>query len=227
MRIILSGGGSGKDTKELDAKFASLLDKTKPLLYLPIAIDNIKHPYCGCLKWLKSTFDWLGVEKYEMWTEKDLDKSNNTSITDFAGIYIGGGNTPYLLKKIKTTGLWDFLKSALNNDIPIYGGSAGALIFSKTIFSSLYADKNWVEIKDLKGFNVLNDYEMAVHYNKSEEEKLKNISKEKPEKKIIALSEKNGLYVFEKGIKLIGQEPAYLFKGGDIKVIPLGKISLN
>ena len=61
MRIILSGGGSGERTKELDEMFASLLDKTKPLLYIPIAIDSIKHPYSSCLAWLRSTFDKLGV----------------------------------------------------------------------------------------------------------------------------------------------------------------------
>ena len=111
MKIILSGGGYGKDTKELDGKFASLLDKSKPLLYLPIAIDNTKHPYPDCLKWLKSTFNNLGVSSYKMITEKTIDDLKNENPRDFAGIYIGGGNTPYLLRTIKETCLWNFLKS--------------------------------------------------------------------------------------------------------------------
>ena len=54
MELIVTGGGSGKDTKEIDEFFASKLDKDKPLLYIPIAIDNIEHPYPDCLKWLKT-----------------------------------------------------------------------------------------------------------------------------------------------------------------------------
>lgn len=223
MKIILSGGGSGKDTKELDEKFASLLDKSKSLLYIPIAIDNIKHPYPDCLRWLKSTFDKLKVTKYEMWVEEDLTKSKKTPPNDFAGIYIGGGNTPYLLKKLKESGFWDFLKKAINLNIPVYGGSAGAVVFSKTILHSLYNDKNWVEIKDLDGMNILNNYEITVHYNKDKEKKLMEISRENKLDLIIALTEKNGVYVADNKIILIGQEPGYLFSNGKIKKIPLGE----
>jgi len=58
--------GSGEDIIEVDKLFASMLDKNKPLLYIPIAIDNIKHPYEDCLDWLKNTFEPLGISKYEM-----------------------------------------------------------------------------------------------------------------------------------------------------------------
>jgi len=223
MKIILSGGGSGEEVKELDEKFVSLLNKSKPLLYIPIAIDNIKHPYPECLKWLRSTFDNLGINKYELWTEKDLKKSKSLSPNKFSGVYIGGGNTPYLLKKLKETGFWDFLKKTINLDIPIYGGSAGAIIFSKTILHSLYADKNWVEIKDLKSMNVLNGYELTVHYDKGKEKKLIEISKENNSERVIALTEKNGLYINNENITLLGKEPAFIFDNGEIKKILVGE----
>ncbi len=223
MKIILSGGGSGEDTKELDEKFASLLDKTKPLLYIPVAIDNIKHPYSDCLKWLKSTFTNFGINNYEMWIEKDLKKSKDISPDSFSGIYIGGGNTPYLLKKLKETGFWRFLKKAMKSDVPLYGGSAGAVIFSKTIIHALYADKNWVEINDLNGMNILKSYEITVHYNKEKEKKLVRISKENNSAKIIALTEKNGLYITNEDIILLGKESAFIFCNGKIKEIFVGE----
>ncbi|MEK6793115.1 MAG: hypothetical protein AABX95_04830, partial [Nanoarchaeota archaeon] len=74
MVLILTGGGNGEDTKEIDKYFASLVDKTKPLLYLPIAIDTIKHPYPECLRWLRQTLDKLGIRKYEMITEETLSQ---------------------------------------------------------------------------------------------------------------------------------------------------------
>jgi len=222
MKVILSGGGSGEDVRELDEKFASLLNLSKPLLYIPIAIDNIKHPYPSCLKWLKSTFDVLGVSLYEMWTEEDLYKSKELSPEIFSGIYIGGGNTPYLLKKLKETGCWEFLKKAMEMNIPIYGGSAGAIIFSKTIMHSLYADKNWVEIRDLTGMDVLSGYEIAVHYNQNIEERLIGLSKKNKTEKIIALTERNGLYVTSSKIVLLGKEPAIIFSNGKMRNLPIG-----
>ncbi|MDI3543732.1 MAG: dipeptidase [Candidatus Woesearchaeota archaeon] len=226
MKIILSGGGSGEDTKEVDEKFASLLDKNKPLLYIPIAIDNIKHPYPDCLKWLRLTFDNFGIKNYEMWTEGDLKKSKDVSPSNFSGIYIGGGNTPYLLKKLKETGFWEFLKEAIESDIPIYGGSAGATIFSKTIKYSLYSDKNWVGINELTGMNVLSGYEIMVHYKKEEKDKLINISEENKSENIIALTEKNGLYVNSKEVVVIGKEPAFVFNNGKIRNVPVGEVLL-
>lgn len=212
MRLIVTGGGSGKDTKEIDELFASRLDKTKPLLYIPIAMDNIKRPYQDCLRWLRSTFDNLGVEKYEMWREDEIkNMKEKPPPSQFSGIYIGGGNTPYLLKKIKYTFIWDFINEALKKEIPVYGGSAGALIFSKTIISSLKYDKNWVEIKNLEGFNVIGGHELTCHYSENEKAKIKDLISKNNIKNLIALTEKNGLDVNDKEIKMIGQEKGFVF----------------
>lgn len=224
MRVILSGGGSGEKTKELDEKFASLLDKSKPLLYIPIAIDNIKHPYPECLAWLRATFDRLGLHRYELWTEQDLHKAKKASPDTFAGIYIGGGNTPYLLKKLKESQLQKFIKRCLAKNIPIYGGSAGALVFSRSIISSLYYDKNWVEIKNLEGFDILNGKEITCHYSEKEDEKVRKMIKEHNLGYILALTERNGLFINNNKISLIGQEPAILYEKNKKKKINPGEI---
>lgn len=211
MKIILSGGGSGKDTEELDKKFVSLLNKSKPLLYIPIAINEKKHPYSGCLKWLKATFDNLGISLYKMVTEGNMGELINNNPRAFSGIYIGGGNTPYLLKKIKETCLWNFLKLALKDNVPIYGGSAGAVIFGKTIIPSLPYDKNEVGLKDLNGFNILNGIEITCHYLKKEKQNVQKLMEKNHIKKLIALTEKNGLLIIDKSITLIGKEDGFLF----------------
>lgn len=220
MNLILTGGGSGEQTKEIDELFASLLDKSKPLLYIPIAIDNIKHPYPECLKWLKTTFDKLGVQLYRMITNDDLKNARQMNITDYAGIYIGGGNTPYLLKKLKQSKLWNKLKEAIKKDIPIYGGSAGAIIFSKTIKPSTYFDKNWIELKKFEGMNKIKKNHLFCHYTDKKEQQIKTIITNEKLDTSIALTEKNALYITKKEIKLIGQEPAWQFdKAGNKKEI--------
>jgi dipeptidase E len=212
MELIITGGGNGFDTKEIDEMFAFKLDKSKPLLYIPIAMDNIKNPYPSCLEWLKSTYDNLGIKKYEMFTEENLNNLADKDPNNYSGIYIGGGNTPYLLHKIKTTPLKSFIEKAISQNIPIYGGSAGAIIFGKSIISSLLYDKNWNEITDLIGFNTIKDNSITCHYKEKEYNKIKNLVKENNLHSLIALSEKTALYVNDHEIKLIGQENA-LFIG--------------
>lgn len=160
-----------------------------------------------------------------MWTEEDLKKASEVPPDNFSGIYIGGGNTPYLLKKLKETGMWVFLKQAIDKDIPIYGGSAGAIIFGKSILSSLYHDKNWVDLKNYSGLDILKGREITCHYNNEEKEKILKMLREYKFDSLIALSEKNGLYITKEGITLIGQESATVFEGKKIrKIVPGNKI---
>lgn len=204
MRLILSGGGSGKQTKELDETFASWVDKKKPLLYIPIAIDNCKHPYDQCLGWLKSTFNNLGIENYEMVTENNLGEYSKKNVSEFGGIYIGGGNTPYLLKKLKESGMWKFLQKALEKDVPIYGGSAGAIIFSKSIKPSLNFDKNWSELTELEGMNLTKDYFLFCHFEDSKEEEIKKIISKQNTMPAILLPETSGLSIIDDKINVLG-----------------------
>ena len=223
MKLILSGGGSEKDTEELNKKFSSLLDKSKPLLYVPIAMNEKKHPYSKCLKWLKSTFDNLGISLYEVITEKNMDKLSGYHPKTFSGIYIGGGNTPYLLNKLKETNAWNFLKKALDMDIPIYGGSAGAVIFGKTIIPALSYDKNEIGLKDLKGFDILNGIEIICHYSKNERQKIQDMIVKNKIKRLIALTERNGLFVTNISVTLIGKEEGLIFEKEKIKKISVGE----
>jgi len=217
MALILTGGGSGNDTLKIDKLFSEMLDKTKPLLYIPIAIDSIKHPYPECLTWLKNTFDKFGIKNYKLCSEENLVEISQEKPEKFSGIYIGGGNTFYLMKKLKETGLWVFLKEAIKKDIPIYGGSAGAIIFSKDIKTSLNFDKNWVELTDFSGMNLIRDYSLWCHFNLDKEQKIKKIIKEQKITHSIALTEKNALLLSKNTIQVIGNEPAYIFDASGTK----------
>lgn len=222
MELILSGGGSREKSLEMDKLFASLINKSKPLLYIPIAIDKIKHPYPECLTWLKQTFDSFGVKLYEMWTEEELYQSKEIKPENFGGIYIGGGNTFYLLKTLKESDFWNFLVIAIKKDIPIYGGSTGAIIFGKSILTS--SDENLVGLKDFSGMNLLKNISLFCHYKLEKEEKINEELKNFHLNKIIALSERTGIYLKDGKITIIGQEPAYLFSNKNKREINVGQI---
>jgi len=222
MKIILSGGGNEEETKELDELFANIIDKNKPLLYIPVAINKIKHPYSECLNWLKGTFDKLGVNLYEMWTESELENIKNWP-EKFGGVYIGGGNTFYLLKVLKETNFWIFLKRCIDRNIPIYGSSAGAIIFGYSILSS--NDINNSNLKDFDGMNILRGISIFCHYKPEKDEIVRQKIFVNNLKKIIALPEKSGIYLDgNKKPKIIGKDPAWLFSKDRKVRIEIGEV---
>jgi len=209
MKLYLSGGGIGEDSVELDRKFASVIDKSKPLLYIPIARNEKRHPYPGCFQWLKKTFNPLGIDKIEMWTEKDLRENAETELERFGGVYMGGGNTFYLLKELKDSGFLPKLERLVRKDVPFYGGSAGALICARTIIPALTIDPNDVKLKDFDAMEFVRDYDLWVHYEPTQNKKIQDY-KEKHNLNLIALPENTGIFVTDETIEVVGPGSAYL-----------------
>lgn len=162
MRIFLCGGGSGKEIKEATIKFGSLIDKSKPLLYIPLAMKSEK--YDSCLEWIKEEMNIIGINNIDMVTSgEDLYKKN---FDNYSAIYIGGGNTYKLLRDIKENNCFDKIKRYIDNDGVVFGGSAGAIIFGKDIDTCKYEDDNSIiGLKDASGFDVLSGYSLLCHYN--------------------------------------------------------------
>src|ERR1035437_3490286 len=187
MKLFLSGGGSGKDSYELDKKFIEVIDSAKPVLYIPIAINSVKHPYPDCLEWIKSNFAPFGFTNFVMWTEGDLKNKKEEDFEQFGGIYIGGGNTFKLLSELKDFGTFQILKYLAEIDIPIYRGSAGAIIWTRTIIPAFSADPNDINLKDFSALNLLQNNHIWCHYESSMDEYIQNFQKENKLNKIIAL----------------------------------------
>lgn len=169
MKLFISGGGGGEQSFALDTKFAQAIkenghtDTTKPLLYIPVAMDPAHHPYPECLDWLKSVMTKHGVHNIVMWTETDLQGKTEADFAQFSGIYIGGGNTFKLLNDLRNFALIESLRNAAQK-IPIYGGSAGAILLTPSIRAAGYLDPNDVGIQDLTALNLFPN-EIWVHYN--------------------------------------------------------------
>ncbi|KSU85849.1 MULTISPECIES: Type 1 glutamine amidotransferase-like domain-containing protein [Fictibacillus] len=97
-KLILAGGGDAEQTLPIDKVFESLINKKKPLLYIPIAMDTNSIPYDSCFIWINSVFNPLGVQGITMWTESELDNKSAEDLRQFSAVYIGGGNTFSFLK---------------------------------------------------------------------------------------------------------------------------------
>ncbi|MFZ4500480.1 MAG: Type 1 glutamine amidotransferase-like domain-containing protein [Minisyncoccia bacterium] len=211
MKLFLSGGGSGQDSFELDKKFIEAVDLSKPVLYIPIAINSIKHPYPECLEWLQGNFAPLGFSNFVMWTEEDLQGKAVEDFTQFGGIYIGGGNTFKLLKELKEFGILAIFKDVAEKNIPIYGGSAGALIFAESIITAIPYDPNDVALVDLNGLNLIHNYNIWVHYKGSMDSLIQSYMSQYGLQKIIAIPESAGLVITNEHIEIVGPSKVTVF----------------
>ncbi|MBQ3408442.1 MAG: hypothetical protein IJH12_04480 [Clostridia bacterium] len=83
MRAFLCGGGSGKQMKEAYQKFSEVIDKSKPLLYVPIAMNLEK--YDECYSWIKKELGEYGIENIEM--VKSYMELENIDFCDYCAIF--------------------------------------------------------------------------------------------------------------------------------------------
>ena len=218
MKLLLCGGGCGEQTIEANKKFNEIIDHTKPLLYVPLAMDENKHPYDGCLEWITGELSSVKIPSIEM--VRTFDELASKNYYDYCAIFIGGGNTFKLLKGLKDSGAFLKIRDYIEHDGIVYGGSAGAIIFGYDINSCSAMDKNEVNLEDTKGFNVLNDLSLFAHYtNQDTEEKLEEYTRALQEytinhEQVIALPEEDTIFINGNEVQVIGNRDYYRFRIG-------------
>ena len=215
MRLILNGGGDGKQVKESYELFANLVNGGK-ILYIPLAWANGN--IVDCINWFSAEVKPYGITNIEqILTTEDITKEK---LDECSGVFIGGGNTYQLLKGLKETHAFENLKEYIENGGLVMGGSAGALIFSECIDTCLKDelvikscnDENIVGLKDTKGFNCINGYSILPHYKKLPEQ-YPDIQKRVNKLisngfKLVCLPEETSLYINNDNFTIIGQKSA-------------------
>lgn len=217
MKIFLNGGGSGKKIEPMIKKFGSLLDYSKPILYIPLAMSEEK--YDDCLEWFKKEMSVINLVNIEMVRngQELLDKKLN----EYCALFIGGGNTYKLLKTLKTYDMFTRIKDFANNSGVIFGGSAGAIIFGQDIDTALYSDENNVNLNETNGLNFLNGASLLCHLGHNKEETEKNINyllKYSKNKKVYYLPEENTIFINNNCIEIFGDKEYYIFENGKMTI---------
>ena len=207
MKLFLNGGGSSVQAAGAYEKFNEVIDHAKPLLYIPLAMESEKYP--GCLKWIEEELTKVDIPGIEMVTSgTELAKKD---LNQYCALFIGGGNTYKLLNELKATGAFDKIKKYIHEDGIVFGGSAGAIIFGKSIETSEYVDRNNVNLMDLSGFDMMSGMSLFCHYDKNAKDYLLKASQNA---KIMALPEDDTLYFNGTNFEVIGSKAyAYYEKG--------------
>lgn len=211
MSLYLCGGGSGKQIFDAMLKFSNEINKNKPILYVPLAMDENK--YDSCYKWFESEIKQVGLKEFEMVRSKEeLSKKDFSS---YSAIFIGGGNTYKLLSDIKACSNYEKIVEYIKNGGTVFGGSAGAIIFGKDIDCCKQDDKNKIGLEDTTGFNCLNDYSILCHLkNKNFRKNRKFLEEFSKKKKVVYIPEEDVIVLNNGKISMIGTKKYTVFKNG-------------
>lgn len=146
-RIIAIGGGEirSKETLEIDRYVAALAreragDKRPYGLFVGTASHDSMPYFNSFRKTYTSVFDIKADVALTVYGEMDLEKiKGKFEKADF--IYVGGGDTLYMLKRWQEFGLLDLIRDAYERGVIICGLSAGAICW----FEDIYTDSALVE----------------------------------------------------------------------------------
>lgn len=159
--IILAGGGNSDQSKKIDSFYINSFE-IKSILYIPIALNKKETEYNKCLDWMN---DWVcKITQDNIKIVMCTNLSQNIDLNDYDSVYIGGGNTFFLLNQIKKNN-WDKkLTDFYNQGGIIYGGSAGAIILGKSILTVKEETLDNSDIFDASGLGLV-DGLIRCHWN--------------------------------------------------------------
>ena len=165
--LVLIGGGEIKDwnfqtkdsnqekyqTENIDKHIVNLSNKKNPKM---LFIGTASHEIEGYYKAIKNIYSNLGCE-VDCLKMTDINKQEKILNSDI--IYIGGGNTKFMLDEWEKVNLGKYLIDAYNKGIVVSGFSAGAYCWFKY---------NYEMIKGLGLINAI----ICVHYDEKGKEKI-------------------------------------------------------
>mgnify|MGYP000528577840 CR=1 FL=1 len=206
MKLYLSGGGSGKQNHFAYINFFRIIDKSKPILYIPLAMESTM--YKSCYNWFKNEINSYNFNKFEM-VKSSLELSK-LDLNNYSALFIGGGNTYKLLSELKENDNINKIKKYLLNGGIVYGGSAGAIIFGKDIDGcKLMDEKNDV---NTEGLNFINNYSLLCHFNNNNLKlNKKYLTTYSIKNKLLFLPEEDVLVINDNSIKIIGSHKYAIF----------------
>jgi dipeptidase E len=218
-RLILAGGGDAPDSHPLDALFAGWIGPGGRLLYLPVATGN-PAGYRDDLVWVSAIFRPLGVGAIEMWTT--LAGRDAGHLTNFDGIYIGGGNTFHLLDLLRRTGFDRLLRDFVAAGGAVYGGSAGAIILGRDIGPAAHIDSNTAGVRNTHGLDLLGGYAVWCHYVADADDARIRAYVAATGFPVLALTERAGLRVEGPRILVAGYDPCVRYTAAGAHEVAVG-----
>ena len=229
MRILLGSGGIR--TLERKEMFLQLMNENfkdcKKIIFIPYASHDYEE-YTNSVKdmFRDSNYEIIGIHEFNNPLE---------AITTMEGIYVGGGNTFTLVKKLHEDGLIEPIrKRVMEDQIPYAGVSAGSNVACPTMQTT--NDMPIDLVPSLETFGIV-PFQINPHYHPGEiwwkedgEEGLNQHFGETRERRIeefhqynntavIGLYEGSFLRCDDNGVELLGNKAVIIKKNKEIQTI--------
>lgn len=206
-KIFLTSAGLPRETSDYFVKILPKNPAEVKVCFIPTAA-NPEVDKSFVQKSLDELKD-IGINNV---TEVDLDKENKNSLyeklSSYDVIYVNGGNTFYLLDRIRKSGFGEIITRLLDDGKIYIGVSAGSIITGPNIESAGWkwlgiVDKNIVGLKNLQGLNLVS-FEISPHFvendRKTLEENSKNVNYP-----IIAINDEQAVLCIGDDYKIVGE----------------------
>ena len=180
-RVICIGGGEikNRETLAIDEYIAAEAKKSAGErracgLFIPTASHDCMPYYNTFHKVYTGIFDIKTDVALTVGREFDREKmAAKFARADF--IYVGGGNTVYMLEQWRETGLTELIRAAFERGVLIAGLSAGAICWFEDMYSdsvvegeyAMYSGLGWIKGKISPHYNERTlDFDETVLYNR-------------------------------------------------------------
>ena len=182
-RLICIGGGDlkTKETLKIDGYIADLAkqhagDKRAYGLFIPTASHDFMPYFNSFRKTYTSVYDIKADVALTVYGEMSFERTREKfALADF--IYVGGGDTVFMLEHWKKTGLIDLVTDAYERGVIVCGLSAGAICWFDCIYTDsaearadeaygLYGGLGWIKSTISPHYNVrMLDFDKKILYN--------------------------------------------------------------
>ncbi len=221
-KLFLGGGGDENQSFELDQKFAIEIGEVGQVLYLPMAQQGDESRYASCFDWFTSTMQRHAISKNRltMWTT--FSNRRSSDLSEFKGIYIGGGMTGALCKLMHAADMSSALSKFLLAGNSIYGGSAGAIALGGSLLpipEEMLGSGEEAE----RALGLLPQLSFRCHYRRGDrvaDTICRGAAKRLPGQRIIAIPETAGLICTQKDCLVVGIDSVFQFYGDEVSEIP-------
>lgn len=198
MKLLLTS--VGLSTENLKNFFASQFDR----------LDNKKACIITSGRTEEEQF-YIDYSKKEMSdfgvkvTEINIAKNDEfPDLSEFDIYYVCGGNTFYILDRMRKTGIDKVLIDAVKREKFYVGVSAGSIIAGPDIEVARIGngDQNDINLEDLNGLKLVK-FIITPHYNNKEEKDVEDFRKKRKGEIIISITDDQAVFADYEGYKII------------------------
>jgi len=207
MNLVLYSGGFGRDNQALAMEVANLLRKKRSptITFVPTCSEDAEPDFRDCQRQLAG----IGIKNFQcIPVDQPLTKTEEETLFSSDGIFLGGGNTFYLLHSLKERRLLNKFRAFVKRGGVLIGLSAGSIVLTPNVMTaqvpSFEADDNDIGLINLKALDLV-PFEFSPHYRQSrkvDQELL--VHSQRVKRPIYACADGEGIVVRNGNIHFVG-----------------------